>query len=156
MPNTPQNSKNKVPSAILFACNMNAIRSPIAASLLKHLTGNKHYIRSAGVRPGQDVDPFTVQVMEEIGIDITQHEPVAIKELFDSSFDLIITLTPESHHQALELTHYMSVDVRYWPLLDPALVEGNREQILESYRRCRDSLLKMLTDYFEIADNPAV
>ncbi len=147
--------KHKVPPSILFACNMNSIRSPIAAALLRHLAGPNHYIRSAGVRPG-DVDPFTVEVMHEIGIDITEHEPVAVSELFDSYFDLIITLTPEAHHQALELTHYMSVEVRYWPLIDPALVEGNREQILDSYRKCRDTLLKKLTDFFEIMGSPAI
>ena len=147
--------RHKIPSSVLFACNMNAIRSPIAAALLRHLAGSGHYIRSAGVRPG-DVDPFTVEVMNEIGIDITEHEPVAVSDLFDSYFDLIITLTPEAHHQALELTHFMSVEVRYWPLIDPALVEGNREQILDSYRKCRDNLLKTLTNYFEIKGSPAI
>ncbi len=148
-------TRHKIPSSVLFACNMNAIRSPIAAALLRHLAGPGHYIRSAGVRPG-DVDPFTVEVMKEIGIDITEHEPVAVSELFDSYFDLIITLTPEAHHQALELTHYMSVEVRYWPLINPALVEGNREQIMDSYRKCRDNLLNTLTDYFEIKGSPAI
>jgi protein-tyrosine-phosphatase len=108
-----------LPHAVLFACNLNAIRSPMAAAILRHLAGKRIYVRSAGVRPGE-VDPFAIMAMDEIGIDIAKHQPRAIEELADTSFDLIISLAPEAHHKALELTRTMAVDVEYWPTMDPS------------------------------------
>ncbi|MCF6199431.1 MAG: low molecular weight phosphatase family protein [Hyphomicrobiaceae bacterium] len=145
--NTNSLTPRPLPGAVLFACTMNSVRSPMAAGILRHLAARNIYIESAGVRTGQQ-DPFVTNVMEEIGIDVSKHRPVAINDLFDSNFDLIITLTPEAHHQALELTRTMSVDVDYWPTLDPTFVTGNREQVLQSYRTCRDTLLGKIKTFF--------
>ena len=113
-----------VPGAVLFACNMNAVRSPMAAAILKHLIGrNRAYIESAGVRSGEPV-LFANAVMEEIGVDMSDHQPISFEDLHDTSFDLIITLTPEAHHKALELTRTMAVDVEYWPT--PRSESGHR------------------------------
>ncbi len=138
-----------IPDAVLFACSMNAVRSPMAAGILRHLAGRRIYVESAGVRTG-DQDPFVTIVMDEIGIDVSSHHPVAISDLYDTNFDLIVSLTPEAHHQALELTRTQAVDVDYWPTLDPTLVSGNREQILESYRTCRDTLFKKIKSFFNL------
>ena len=145
--NKSEQASRPLPDAVLFACTMNSVRSPMAAGILHHLAARNIYIESAGVRMGRQ-DPFVTQVMEEIGIDVSKHRPVAINDLFDTNFDLIITLTPEAHHQALELTRTMSVDVDYWPTLDPTFVTGNREQVLQSYRTCRDTLLDKIQTFF--------
>jgi len=140
----------KRPLAVLFACGLNAVRSPIAAGLFAQMFGRAIYVGSAGVRKGE-LDPFAVAVMAEIGIDISRHKPITFEELEDLeglNFDLIITLSPEAHHRALELTRTSSVDVEYWPTADPTGIEGSREQRLEAYREVRDQLLQHLRQRF--------
>ena len=146
-----------LPSSVLFACTMNAVRSPMAAAILLHLAGNRVYVASAGVREGQH-DPFVDAVMEEIGIDVSRHEPQMIADLFDTSFDLIITLSPEAHHQALELTRTMAVDVEYWPTFDASIMvgQGNREQVLDSYREVRDQLFDQIKRRFGFEGGPTI
>ncbi|MCZ7657498.1 MAG: low molecular weight phosphatase family protein [Xanthobacteraceae bacterium] len=138
------------PHAVLFACGMNSVRSPMAASLFKQLYGRSAYVGSAGVRKGE-ADPFATAVMEEVGLDIARHKPLTFEELDDLeglNFDLIVTLAPEAHHRALELTRTSAVDVEYWPTPDPTAVEGSREQRLEAYREVRDQLLKRIRERF--------
>jgi protein-tyrosine-phosphatase len=133
------------PSSVLFACSMNAVRSPMAEALAKHLFPRQIYVQSAGVRHGE-LDPFTVKVMEEIGIDLSRHKPHTFEDIEDSNFDLVITLAPEAHHKALDMTRTMAMDVEYWPTPDPQLASGSRDQILESYRQVRDGLMKRIKD----------
>jgi protein-tyrosine-phosphatase len=138
------------PQAVLFACGFNSVRSPMAAAIFRHLFGRMSYTGSAGVRHGE-LDPFAVSVMEEIGLDIAKHHPMTFEELEDwegLNFDLIITLTPEAHHKALELTRKIAADVEYWPTVDPTAQEGNREQRLDAYRSVRDSLLRRIKARF--------
>lgn len=146
-----------VPKAVLFACTLNAVRSPMAAAILRHLAGQRIYVESAGVRAGER-DPFVEEVMNEIGIDVTLHRPQTLSDLDDTTFDLIITLSPEAHHQALELTRTMAVDVEYWPTFDASLIAemGNREQVLEAYRAVRDSLFNRIKERFQLAGGPSV
>jgi len=146
-----------LPTAVLFACTMNAVRSPMAAAILQHLAGRRIYVESAGVREGEH-DSFVDAAMSEIGIDVTRHRPHTLADLNDTTFDLIITLSPESHHQALELTRTMAVDVEYWPTFDPSLMitQGNREQILESYRTVRDTLFAKIKQRFELTGGPSL
>ena len=146
-----------LPGAILFACTMNAVRSPIAAAILRHLIGRQAYVESAGVREGEP-DPFVTAVMEEIGIDISAHRPHTLADLHDTTFDLIVTLSPEAHHQALELTRTMAVDVEYWPTFDASIMvgQGNREQTLDSYRSVRDLLFKKVKQRFGFEGGPSV
>ncbi len=151
----PGRISSELPQAVLFACSMNAIRSPMASALMRHLTNRRVYAKSAGVHLGEN-DPFAIAIMDEIGIDISGHEPVTLSQLHDTSFDLIITLTPEAHHQALELTRTMAVDVEYWPTIDPSLASGSREQILDAYRACRDELLQKIRTRFVLTGGPAV
>ena len=138
------------PQAVLFACGMNTVRSPMAAALFQQLFGRTIHVGSAGVQKGEP-DPFAAAVMAEIGIDISRHKPITFEELEDLeglNFDLIITLSPEAHHRALELTRTSSVDVEYWPTADPTGIEGSREQRLEAYREVRDQLLQHLRQRF--------
>jgi protein-tyrosine-phosphatase len=146
-----------LPGAVLFACTMNSVRSPIGAAILRHLAGRRIYVESAGVRAGGP-DAFAAAVMEEIGIDISRHSPRTLRELHDTSFDLIVTLSPEAHHQALELTRTMAVDVEYWPTFDATLMigQGSREQILSSYREVRDGLFRRIKARFGLEGGPTV
>jgi protein-tyrosine-phosphatase len=125
----------------------------MAAAILRFLAGKRIYVRSAGVRAGE-MDPFAVAVMDEIGIDLTRHQPTAIDDLEDTSFDLIVTLAPEAHHKALELTRTMAADVEYWPTLDPSAAAGNREQIMETYRAVRDQLFARIKERFAFIAAP--
>lgn len=139
----------ELPSAALFACTMNAVRSPMAAAIMRHLYGHVVYVRSAGARKGE-LDPLAVEVMEEVGIEIGKHQPRTFEDLEDTSFDLIITLSPEAHHKAMELTRTMAVDVEYWPTMDPTAIEGTREQRLDAYRAVRDELTRRIETRFAV------
>ncbi len=128
-----------LPDAVLFACSQNSVRSPMAEGLLKHFLGHRVYVDSCGVRTS-DVDGFAVAVMEEIGIDISKHRPKSFDDLEDTSFDLILSLSPEAQHSAVELTRTMACDVEFWNTFDPSMVEGSREARLDAYRKVRDQL----------------
>jgi|SRR5213078_549947 len=139
------------PQAVLFACGLNSVRSPMAAALFKQLFGRSSYVGSAGVRTAE-VDPFAVVAMDEIGLDIAKHRPMTFEQLDDwegLNFDLIVTLSPEAHHKALELTRTLAADVEYWPTADPTLASGNREQQLDAYREVRDQLLARIKTRFD-------
>ena len=144
-----------LPGAVLFACSRNAVRSPMAAAILRHLAGRRIYVELAGVRAGE-TDPFAVAVMEEIGIDISGHRPTALSDVHDTSFDLIVTLSPEAHHKALALAGAFAIDVEYWPTPDPTMTSGNREQILTAYRGVRDGLFRRIKQRFPVAGAPNV
>lgn len=113
----------------------------MAEALGRHFFGKEVYFASAGVKRGHS-DGFTIAVMEEIGIDVSKHRPHTFEDLEDANFDVIVTLSPEAHHKALEFTRTLATDVIYWPTLDPTAVEGSREHILEAYRAVRDGLLE--------------
>jgi protein-tyrosine-phosphatase len=141
------------PPAVLFACGFNSVRSPMAAAIFRHLFGLTSYAGSAGVRRG-DLDPFAIAVMDEIGLDIAKHQPMTFEELEDwegFNFDLIVTLTPEAHHRALELTRTIATEVEYWPTADPTVQDGSREQRLDAYRAVRDSLVRRIKGRFSAA-----
>jgi protein-tyrosine-phosphatase len=107
-------------------------------------------VGSAGIRKA-DLDPFVTAVMDEIGLDLSRHRPKSLEELIeyeDFDFDLIISLSPEAHHAALEFTRTQTVEVEYWPTEDPTFSEGNREQRLDAYRAVRDQLMKRIKERF--------
>ncbi len=122
----------------------------MAASLLQQMFPHTLYVRSAGVKKGE-LDPFVVAVMAEMGQDLSKHRPMTFEELEDwegMNFDLIITLSPEAHHKALDLTRTMAADVEYWPTVDPTDTQGNREQKLAAYRDVMDGLLLRIRKRF--------
>ncbi len=120
-------------SSVLFMCSMNAIRSPMAEEIAKRVLPKSTYVQSAGARKGKP-DPFLEIILEEAGMAGAVHEPRALEELEDDFFDLVITLSPEAHHSALELTRANPVEVEYWPMPDPSIATGTREQIINAYR----------------------
>ena len=135
--------KKRVQSA-LFMCNFNAVRSLAAEAIARHYFGKSIYLQSAGVRSGEPADPFMVAALDEIGIDASRHKPRTLEQLEEwegLNFDLIITLAPEAHHAALELTRTLAADVEYWPTPDPTILQdASREQRLDAYRDVRDGL----------------
>jgi len=150
-----------LPGAVLFACNLNQVRSPMAEALLKRLVGDQIYVDSCGLRrPAMDhdderdedvpagVDPFVEVVMAELGCDLTAHRPKTFGDLEDSSFDLVVSLTPEAQHSAVELARGRAADIEYWPTIDPTLVDGSREARLAAYREVRDALARRVAERF--------
>lgn len=138
------------PQAVLFMCGQNSVRSPTAAALLRHLVPRGLYVQSAGVSKAQ-LDPFAVAVMKEIGLDISNHKPWTVADLEDwegLNFDLIVTLSPEAHHKAMQLTATSATEVEYWPTPDPVGVEGRRELQLDAYRHVRDTLRQRIKERF--------
>ena len=138
------------PQSVLLACGFNSVRSPMAESLLQHMFPKGLYVRSAGVKK-MELDPFAVAVMAELGQDISKHKPITFDELEDwegLNFDLIITLSPEAHHKALDLTRTLAADVEYWPTHDPTGTDGSRDQKLAAYREVCDTLLMRIRRRF--------
>jgi protein-tyrosine-phosphatase len=133
------------PQSILFACTLNTVRSPMAEAIARHYFGRDVYFASAGLKRGEP-DPFAAAAMEEIGVDISRHRPHTFEDLEDSNFDLIITLSPEAHHKALEFTRTMAVEVIYWPTPDATATQGSREAILSAYRDVRERLTARIKD----------
>jgi len=144
-----------LPGSVLFCCTLNAVRSPMAEGILKLLHGRRIFVDSAGVRSGE-IDAFTIAAMDEIGIDVSRHRSKTFEELEDTSFDLIVSLSPEAQHRAVELTRTMACEVEFWNTLDPTLFEGSREARLEIYRQVRDSLMARIKARFPIPAAPVV
>jgi protein-tyrosine-phosphatase len=141
-------SSPKKIQSVLFMCAQNAVRSPMAEALAKHFFGKSLYVQSAGAKKGE-VDGFVISVMDEFGIDVHRHKPKTLAELEEwegLNFDLIITLSPEAHHKAMDLTRSNAVEVEYWPTPDPTILQGSREQMLEAYRDVRDGLAKRIKE----------
>ncbi|HLT78213.1 MAG TPA: arsenate reductase ArsC [Ferrovibrio sp.] len=138
---------DRLPASVLFCCTMNSVRSPMAEGILKALYPKQVFVDSVGVRK-KAVDPLAVEVMDEIGLDISKHRSKTFDDLEDSSFDLIVSLSPEAQHTAVEMTRTMSCDVEFWHTFDPSIVEGSREQRLAAYREVRDFLNKRIRARF--------
>ena len=145
----------ELPGSVLFCCTQNALRSPMAEAMMKHLHGRRVFVDSVGVRTGP-LDDFAVAVMDEIGIDITRHKPKSFDDLEDDSFDLIISLSPEAQHKAVDMTRALAAEVEFWNTFDPSVVEGSREARLEAYRQVRDQLMHRLLQRFPPSGAPGV
>jgi protein-tyrosine-phosphatase len=145
----------ELPGSVLFCCTLNALRSPMAEGMLKHLHGRRIFVDSVGVRAGA-LDEFAIAVMDEIGIDITKHKPKSFDDLEDDSFDLIVSLSPEAQHKAVDMTRTLAAEVEFWNTFDPSIVEGSRDMRLEAYRQVRDQLMNRLLQRFPVAGAPGV
>ena len=135
------------PRSVLFLCGRNSIRSPIAEALARHMLPRSILVGSAGVREGVR-NPFVDAVLAEKALSLGDWQPRQIDELEEIAFDVIVTLSPEAHHRALELTRSNTFDVEYWPTFDPSVIEGTREQVMTAYRDVRDSLARRIADRF--------
>ena len=141
------------PSSILFCCDHNAVRSPMAEGLMKKLYGRAAYVQSAGVKNDLEIDGFAVAVCQEIGIELSRHRSRSFEEMREwgddlSGFDLVVALSPASQRQALEFTRFFHLDVEYWPILDPTGIGESREAKLAAYRQARDQIRARMIERF--------
>jgi protein-tyrosine-phosphatase len=137
----------ELPQSVLFACTQNAVRSAMAEHIMRHLFGKFIYVDSAGARKGER-DDFVTEVMDEIGLNLAKHRPKSFDDMEENSFDLVITLSPEAHHRAMELTRTSAAVIEYWPTVDPSVTEGSRDQRLDAYREVRDQLMRRIEARF--------
>ena len=142
-----------LPQSILFCCDHNAVRSPMAEGLMKKFYGSETYVRSAGVLGDMDVDGFAIAVCAEMGIELARHKSRSfdqMQRLGDelSSFDLIVALSPVSQVKAAEITRFYSLQVEYWPIMDPTGIGEGRDHKLTAYRKARDQIVENLTEKF--------
>ncbi|MBL8536469.1 MAG: protein-tyrosine-phosphatase [Hyphomonadaceae bacterium] len=142
----------EAPRSVLFACTHNAIRSPMAAELMRMQFGPLVRVESAGVRPAGEVSAMAAAIMDEIGGDIAGWRPRAFdwygEDYDEGTFDVIVSLSPEAHHRALDLVPALGLSAEYWPTFDPSLAEGSRDQVLMEYRAVRDALAKRIANRF--------
>ncbi len=143
-----------LPESVLFCCTTNAVRSPMAEGILKWLHGRHIYVDSVGVHKGE-IDSFAVAAMDEIGIDLTRHRSKSFDDLEDTSFDLIVSLSPEAQHSAVEMTRTMACEVEFWHTMDPTIVEGSRDVRMEAYRHVRDTLMRRIQERFPQLSTPS-
>jgi len=142
-----------LPSSVLFCCDHNAVRSPMAEGIMKKFYGQSVYVQSVGVRNDLEIDGFTIAVCEELGIELSRHRSRSFDQMEDwgddlSGFDLVVALSPASQRRALELTRFFHLEVEYWPVLDPTGLGTTREQKLEAYRQTRDQIVARLKERF--------
>lgn len=143
----------KLPHSVLFCCDHNAIRSPMAEGIMKKLYGQECYVQSVGVKADMDIDGFTIAVCNEIGVELSRHRSRSFDEMEDwgddlSGFDLVIALSPASQRRALELTRFFHLDVEYWPIMDPTGIAEGREAKLAAFRRTRDQIVSCMIERF--------
>ena len=146
----PADTPTAMPGSVLFACNFNRVRSAMAEGLMKLMYGTQVYVDSCGLRRDEEAeqDPFAVAVMEEVGADLRRHRPKTFDDLEDDSFDLVVSLTPEAQHRAVEIARGHAVELAYWPIQDPTLVMGSREAVLDAYREARDLIAQRIRERF--------
>jgi protein-tyrosine-phosphatase len=145
--------RDALPQSVLFCCDHNAVRSPMAEGMMKRLHGTAAYVQSAGVKDDLEVDGFAIAVCDEIGVELSRHRTRSFEAMGPGgddlgSFDLIVALTPASQRRALELTRHADLRVEYWPILDPTGLGEGREERLAAYRKTRDMILRRLLDRF--------
>jgi protein-tyrosine-phosphatase len=145
-----------LPQSVLFCCDHNAVRSPMAEGIMKKFYGTDTYVQSVGVHNDLEIDGFSIAVCQEMGVELSRHRSRSFDEMEQwgddlSSFDLVIALSPASQRRALELTRFFHLEVEYWPILDPTGLGETREAKLDNYRQARDQIVKQLTDRFGAA-----
>ncbi len=143
----------ELPQSVLFCCDHNAVRSPMAEGIMKKLYGTGTYVQSAGVTNDLEIDGFSIAVCQELDVELSRHRSRSFDEMENwgddlGSFDLVVALSPASQRRALELTRYYSLDVEYWPILDPTGLGETREAKLASYRQARDQIKDRLIERF--------
>jgi protein-tyrosine-phosphatase len=138
----------QLPGAVLFACNFNRVRSPMAEALTKLMYGDRIYVDSCGLKPEEGIDPFVTAVIDEVGGDLSGHQAKSFDDLNDGSFDLVVSLTPHAHHRAVEMARGRAVEIEYWPIIDPTLATGSRDARMDVYRAAREALRQRILARF--------
>jgi protein-tyrosine-phosphatase len=147
------------PTSVLFCCDYNAVRSPMAEGIMKKYYGTRIYVQSAGVKNELDVDGFSVAVCAEIDVELDRHRTRSFQEMEEwgdkiDAYDLIVALSPAAMRQAQEYTRYHAIDVEYWPIFDPTGLGETREAKLGAYRQARDQIETRIRARFGPPDEP--
>ena len=142
-----------LPHSVLFCCDHNAVRSPMAEGMMKKFYGTESYVQSAGVKGDMEIDGFSIAVCAELSVELARHRSRSFDEMQEwgddlAAFDLVVALSPAAQRKALELTRYFHLDVEYWPILDPTGLGETRDQKLEIYRQARDQIKGRLIGRF--------
>ena len=142
-----------LPQSVLFCCDHNAVRSPMAEGMMKAFYGQDTYVQSAGVYNDMEIDGFSVAVCQELGIELSRHRSRSFDEMQEwgddlSGFDLVVALSPASQRHALDLTRLFHLTVEYWPILDPTGLGETREAKLQQYRQARDQIKARMLERF--------
>jgi arsenate reductase len=142
-----------LPQSVLFCCDHNAIRSPMAEGMMKKFYGHDTYVQSAGVYNDMEIDGFSVAVCEELGVELARHRSRSFDEMQEwgddlAAFDLVVALSPAAQRRALELTRFFHLDVEYWQIMDPSGLGKTREEKLQAYRTARDQIRNRMIDRF--------
>ena len=148
-----------LPQSVLFCCDHNAVRSPMAEGLMKKFYGTGTYVQSVGVTNDLEIDGFSIAVCAEMDVELSRHRSRSFDEMEQwgddlSSFDLVVALSPASQRRARELTRFYHLDVEYWPTLDPTGLGETREAKLESYSAARDQIIARLIDRWGAPTTP--
>jgi protein-tyrosine-phosphatase len=149
--------KGKLPTSVLFCCDHNAVRSPMAEGLMKKLYGKSTYVQSAGVHNDLEIDGFAIAVCHEMGVELSRHRSRSFEEMKQwgddlAAFDLIVALSPAAQRQAHEFTRFFHLDVEYWPIMDPTGIGEGREAKLAAYRQARDQIQDRMTERFGVPE----
>ena len=149
-----------LPHSVLFCCDHNAVRSPMAEGMMKKFYGTDSYVQSAGVKGDMEIDGFSIAVCSELGVELARHRSRSFDEMQEwgddlAAFDLVVALSPAAQRKALELTRYFHLDVEYWPILDPTGLGETRDQKLEIYRQARDQIKSRLIGRFGEPTEPS-
>lgn len=147
------------PTSVLFCCDYNAVRSPMAEGLMKKYYGTRIFVQSAGVKNDLDIDGFTISVCSEIGVALDRHRVRTFHQMEEwgdkiDAYDLVVALSPSAQRQALEYTRHHALEVEYWPTFDPTGLGETREDKLAAYRQTRDQIERRIRDRFGPPDPP--
>ena len=142
-----------LPQSVLFCCDHNAVRSPMAEGIMKKFYGTDTYVQSVGVHNDLEIDGFAISVCQELDVELSRHRSRSFDEMEQwgddlSSFDLVIALSPASQRRALELTRFFHLEVEYWPILDPTGLGETRDAKLAAYRQTRDQIVTRLKEHW--------
>ncbi|MEQ5870125.1 low molecular weight phosphatase family protein [Sagittula sp. NFXS13] len=141
----------QLPQSVLFSCDHNAVRSPMAEGIMKKFFGTDVYVQSVGVVNDLEIDGFAIAACKEIGVELERHRSRSFEEMEEmgetlSGFDCVVTMSPASQRRALDLTRFHHLTVEYWPVMDPTGIGETREQKLNAYRQTRDQIVKKLRE----------
>lgn len=130
--------------SVLIVCIGNSCRSQLAEGLLRSAAGDRVEVFSAGARPAGFVQPKAIQVLKEIGIDISHHRSKHLNEFIDRDINVVITVCGENDACPVfpgQVTRH------HWPFSDPSHAVGSDEQITAEFRRSRDEIKRVFDAY---------
>ena len=132
---------------VLFICQLNSVRSPMAEGLLRKRLGDKINVKSCGLTP-DDPNDFMLSIMKEIGVDMSDHEPLGLEDVQDESFDRIIAFTADAKAGAEAVLGENSPEIELWAVPNPGEGSLDVRALLNNYRAIRSNIDARLSREF--------